>query len=473
MNENIILFCEIYAIIICMREEKHNKGGLNMNIDYLAFDQVANTLAKQFDSMYYVDIETGNFIEFFHSEMLSCLSLPKQGSDFFSFLSEQAKRTVHPDDLDYVLSLIDKEKLLKKLSENTSSLIVFRFVLDGKIMHVCHFSILCDDKKHILGCIKNIESEFLDREEQENMLQSAERLARLDELTGIKNKNAFSEHVREIDEAINIGDIDPVFGVVMCDINDLKQINDTRGHSFGDEAIQKACRMICDIFEESSVYRIGGDEFVVILTGNDFTNRESLLATLKKESETNGRFRTGPVVACGMAKYNPGVDRNFHEVYNRADGRMYANKNELKSGNLMEEIRKRETSNQIIPEDRRRKLDRLYGALHTVAGDGYIFLTDLKYSFSRWSLSSINDFGLPTDYMYNVEDIWKDYIHPEDVEKYLEAINSVFEGTPVLYSITYRARKADGTYITLKPRGFILNDSKGIPEYFGGIMIPQ
>ena len=282
MNENIILFCEIYVIIICMREEKHNKGGLNMNIDYLAFDQVANTLAKQFDSMYYVDIETGNFIEFFHSEMLSCLSLPKQGSDFFSFLSEQAKRTVHPDDLDYVLSLIDKEKLLKKLSENTSSLIVFRFVLDGKIMHVCHFSILCDDKKHILGCIKNIESEFLDREEQENMLQSAERLARLDELTGIKNKNAFSEHVREIDEAINIGDIDPVFGVVMCDINDLKQINDTRGHSFGDEAIQKACRMICDIFEESSVYRIGGDEFVVILTGNDFTNRESLLATLKK-----------------------------------------------------------------------------------------------------------------------------------------------------------------------------------------------
>ena len=52
-----------------------------MNIDQLAFDQVANTLAKQFDSMYYVDIETGNFIEFFHSEMLSCLSLPEQGSD--------------------------------------------------------------------------------------------------------------------------------------------------------------------------------------------------------------------------------------------------------------------------------------------------------------------------------------------------------------------------------------------------------
>ena len=56
-----------------------------MNIDQLAFDQVANTLAKQFDSMYYVDVESDNFIEFFHSEMLSELNLPEQGSDFFSF----------------------------------------------------------------------------------------------------------------------------------------------------------------------------------------------------------------------------------------------------------------------------------------------------------------------------------------------------------------------------------------------------
>ena len=161
-----------------------------MNIDQLAFDQVANTLAKQFDSMYYVDVESDNFIEFFHSEMLSELNLPEQGSDFFSFLTEQAKRTVHPADLDYVLKLIEKNKLLKKLSENNSSLIVFRFVLNGEIIHVCHFSVMCDDKKHILGCIKNIESEFRDREEQAQILQSAERMARLDELTGIKNKNA-------------------------------------------------------------------------------------------------------------------------------------------------------------------------------------------------------------------------------------------------------------------------------------------
>ena len=60
-----------------------------MNIDNLAFDQVSHTLAKQFDSLYYVEIETGSFIEFFHSEMLSGLNLPEQGNDFFSFLYAQ------------------------------------------------------------------------------------------------------------------------------------------------------------------------------------------------------------------------------------------------------------------------------------------------------------------------------------------------------------------------------------------------
>ena len=444
-----------------------------MNKDQVAFDQVAITLAKEFDSMYYVDIEDDEFVEFFHSEMLKGFNLPEQGKDFFAFLSEQAERVVHPDDLDYVKQLVNKEILLEKLSKNNSSLIVCRFILDGEIIHICHISVMCEDHKHILCCIRNIESEFKDREMQDQMLKSAENLARLDELTGIKNKNAYTEHIKQIDNKIISGDPDTKFAVIMCDINDLKAINDTRGHSFGDESIQVACRMICDVFGSSSVYRIGGDEFVVILTGDDYKYRERCLYILQQKSEANARLRSGPVLACGMAHYNSGIDRNFNEVFARADGRMYANKKELKTGKLSGKIKTHEEANAIIPEERSRKLDSLFGALYTVAGEGYVFLTDLKYNFSRWSLSAINDFDLPTERMYNVEDIWKECVHPDDVDRYMEAVNSVLHGRPVLYSITYRARRADGTYVLLKPRGFILNDREGVPEYFGGIMIPQ
>ena len=444
-----------------------------MNIDQGAFGQVAVILAKQFDSLYYVDIETDNFIEFFHSEMLNELDLPPQGEDFFAFLSEQAKRVVHPDDLEYILSLIDKEKLLKKLYENNSSLAVCRFVLGGRIEHIYHFSVMCEDKKHILGCIKNIEPEFIEREEQERLLVSIEHLARLDELTGVKNKNAFVEHVNEIEEKLSNGDRDQEFGVVMCDINDLKLINDTRGHSFGDEAIQKACRVICEIYENSTVYRVGGDEFVVILSGEDYERRKSLLNELREESLINGRLRSGPVIACGMSVYDPDIDKSFYEVYERADAKMYVNKNELKLGSLSGHIKRPEGINKVIPDERKRKLDSMFGALLTVAGDGYIFLTDLKYDFSRWSLPLINDFGLPSEYMYHVEKIWKHNIHPSDMSRYLEVVDAVLQGNSVLYSISYRARRADGTYVTLKPRGFVMNDSNGSPEYFGGIIIQK
>ena len=444
-----------------------------MNLDQTAFGLVATTLAKEFDSLYYVDTETDNFIEFFHSQMLDELNLPAQGEDFFLFLSEQAKRIVHPDDLENVLQLINKESLLKKLSENNSSLVVCRFILSGNITHICHFSVMCEDKRHILGCIKNIESEFIDREEQETLLKSAEALARLDEMTGVKNKNAFVEHSEIIDEMIVKGDSDYRFGVVVCDINNLKYINDTRGHSFGDEAIQRTCRMIRDVFRNSSVYRVGGDEFAVITMGDDYERRNSLFEELKKESDENRRFRTGPVIACGMAVFNPEVDKSFNEVYERADGLMYMDKDRLKSDTLSGNIKRPEGNEPVIPNERKRELDKLFGALYTVAGEGYVFLSDLKYSFSRWSLSLINDFGLESEYMYHVENAWEKCIHPDDIDRYLEVVEAVLHGNSVLYSISYRARKTDGTYVILKPRGFVLNDSNGEPEYFGGIIIPQ
>ncbi|MBQ6229978.1 MAG: diguanylate cyclase [Eubacterium sp.] len=444
-----------------------------MNVDQVAFGQVAKALAKHYDSMYYVDVETDNFIEFFHSQMLNELNLPEQGVNFFDFMTEQAHRIVHPDDLGYILKLINKDSLLGKLKESSSSIAVCRFILGSEIFHICHISILCEDNKHILGCIKNIENEYQEREAQDLILQSVQRLARMDELTGIKNKNAYAERVNEIEFMIRNKDMNMEFGVVMCDINDLKQINDTMGHSFGDESIQKASRMICDIYKNSSVYRIGGDEFVVILAGDDYKKRDHLFYKLKKESETNAKLRSGPVVASGMAVFNASVDKGYYEVFERADGHMYDNKKKLKSGNYSGVILRPEIDNVTIPDGRKRTLDKLFAAMYTMAGDGYVFLTDLRYSFSRWSLSLVNDFGLQSEYMYHVEDIWARFIHPDDLDRYREVVDAVLQNNSVLYSISYRAQKADGTYVILKPRGFVLNDNDGVPEYFGGIIIPQ
>jgi diguanylate cyclase (GGDEF)-like protein len=119
-----------------------------------------------------------------------------------------------------------------------------------------------------------------------------------------------------------------VLAVVVCDVNGLKHVNDTYGHAAGDEYIRAACKLICDMFAHSNVYRIGGDEFVVIVRGDDFEHRNELLAELDRRSVEN-ITQDGAVVSAGMADF-VASDEQLHVVVRRADERMYARKAELK-----------------------------------------------------------------------------------------------------------------------------------------------
>ena len=231
--------------------------------------------------------------------------------------------------------------------------------------------------------------------------------------------------------------------------------------------------MICDTFRSSQVYRTGGDEFVVVLTGEDYLIREELLENLRRESYANGRARSGPVIACGLAVFEPAADARFSDVLKRADREMYENKKLLKSGSTGGNLRNAAEMEIPIPDDRRRILDGLFGAIFTMAGEGYVYLNDLRYDYSRWSLSFVDDFGIPSEYMYHAGRIWQEYVHPEDLEQYKEVVDAVINGGADMDYLRYRARRVDGTYVTLQPRSFVLNDSQGNPEYFGGIIVPQ
>ena len=444
-----------------------------MDFEQTALNQIATSLAKHFDSLYYVEIKTGYYTEFLPTQMFTDLQIPRQGEDFFELAKRNINKSVHPGDLEFALRSNNKETVLENLSRDNTYSVIYRLVTNGRIVHIRHIYIMCEDREHIMFCLENIEDDFREKEEHNRNLQSAELMARRDELTGIKNKNAFIEHSATIDEKIRSGEKDYLFGIVMCDVNDLKLLNDTRGHSFGDEAIQRASRMICDIYKHSPVFRVGGDEFVVVLTGDDYRNREELLDKLREESRANKRSRSGPSVACGMSVYDPDEDKAAADVLKRADDLMYENKKLIKSGHLIEEFRGMEKIEELIPDERKRMLDALFGALFTVSGGGYVYLNDMRYDYSRWSLSLIDDFGLVSEYMYHADKIWKEYIHPDDMQVYEDAVNAALCGEAELKKIYYRARRRDGSYALLTTRTFVLNDSNGKAEYFGGIILQQ
>ena len=121
------------------------------------------------------------------------------------------------------------------------------------------------------------------------------------------------------------------FGLVVCDANNLKTINDTQGHAAGDEYIKASARLLCDIFVHSPVFRVGGDEFVVFLQGSDFAEKENLMKKLRDQVLENKETGSGPILASGMAEYAPQIDNFVTEIFERADKEMYENKQDLKS----------------------------------------------------------------------------------------------------------------------------------------------
>ena len=176
---------------------------------------------------------------------------------------------------------------------------------------------------------KELEEMFAREQRQKLELGSARHLAYTDSLTGVKNTHAYVETEKLLDERIAAGSIRE-FGVVVFDMNGLKQVNDTLGHEAGDRYIQEACRMICRQFQHSPVYRIGGDEFVALLEGEDYRNRKILVSAFETHVEMN--MRSGKaVVASGLAIFRPGQDNSYRRVFERADQRMYDRKGALKA----------------------------------------------------------------------------------------------------------------------------------------------
>lgn len=150
-----------------------------------------------------------------------------------------------------------------------------------------------------------------------------------DPLTGVKSKNAFVEHEERVNRQLDDGEL-TAFGVIVCDVNGLKHINDTQGHKAGDAYIQAACRLICNCFKHSPIFRVGGDEFVIHLQGQDYENRQTILDATNRIIEGNVGSRD-VVISLGMAVFDPDADTTYHDVFSRADGLMYERKKALKA----------------------------------------------------------------------------------------------------------------------------------------------
>ncbi len=147
------------------------------------------------------------------------------------------------------------------------------------------------------------------------LLNKFKKLSLTDDLTSLSNRNCYNDQVKEYQ-------IQPpeFLGIVVIDINGLKEANDVHGHNFGDELIITCASMLKTIFNNKA-YRVGGDEFVVL-----FDTDEALFdKDVKKFRRLLGSEKS---VSLSVGTSKCYASDNFDEKFHEADTAMYSEKDE-------------------------------------------------------------------------------------------------------------------------------------------------
>lgn len=159
-------------------------------------------------------------------------------------------------------------------------------------------------------------------------------LAMKDTLTGIRNKTGYDKEVEKIEEELNRGKIH--VGVAVSDLLFLKKINDSYGREKGNAAIISLCKIITKIFEQSPVFRIGSDDFVVVLKDTDLLNIEKLCREFEntiKEIKNNSELEDWEKISAAISYtvFDPFLDANFESTLKRAENELNKKKKEMRT----------------------------------------------------------------------------------------------------------------------------------------------
>lgn len=223
---------------------------------------------------------------------------------------------------------------------------VFVFVPIHEVMDNYGYMVFCDNVdivgngNHLFEYISRIDVMMSKVRQNISLRVLNKRLVELTEtdvMTKVKNRAAYSSREAEINALIRSG-ARIEFGIGLFDINDLKKVNDNLGHEAGDAYIVNCCSMLCDIFSRSPVFRIGGDEFVILLKDNDYRDRERLMKKVISRMEEIAAKDPPPEervsIAGGIGIFDRDKDDKVADVFARADAAMYENKQMIKEKRL-------------------------------------------------------------------------------------------------------------------------------------------
>lgn len=298
-----------------------------------------------------------------------------------------------------------------------------------------------------------------------------ERIAKLrsdaytDPLTGLPNRTAYTY------DLACVWDRQLEHTIAYVDIDGLKICNDRFGHPAGNRYITKVAnhlKLHCHPGEH--IYRIGGDEFVLIsMTDSVDTlsqRLEACRASLATSTFDDGK--TPMSYSYGCAHANPLAGDVLHKMTAEADRRMY----DYKFTNAARDRMGKTFGEQHHTLDTLAEFhsvqDRIFQALSLTDIGRYLFICNVDTDQSHWSHNAVQDFGLPSGTVYQMGAVWSQHIHPDDVDAWRQDIEEVMSGKKHHHNMRYRALDASGRYVTVTCSGIRLDGNGNEPTLFAG-----
>lgn len=273
-----------------------------------------NNISKQCEKLRLSTVYTGVDMDY-------CIAVPKGETELYSILS-RAICAVPASVVHTALTYYSTEDVKTTFGDLIRDNLLIILAVLALIIIVMLILIL-----------RNVKTRKKVREE-EHLVSDLNKRVYVDPLTSVRNKGAFNDYIQKLQYDVENGTIGE-FAIGVLDCNNLKKINDQHGHDKGDIYIKSASRLICEVFKHSPVFRIGGDEFAVILQKDDFANRDALVAEFEEKQKKiceSAECKWEEVrVALGIAVYDPENDSTVSDTSRRADRIMYENKRKGKS----------------------------------------------------------------------------------------------------------------------------------------------
>lgn len=299
----------------------------------------------------------------------------------------------------------------------------------------------------------------------ENPVTVFKKKAMTDALTGVKSRSSFEEDIEKFDKRFREkpGD-DYIF--VFCDLNDLHNINNRFGHAEGDSYITLISSAINQSMRHcSAVYRIGGDEFLILYYQISESTVEKEINELQRLcTEKSGELNYNASVSVGYARSSKSY-KSLRDVVKTADYSMYQYKSRMKSGDDHANVSLGTKLNYSG------LTDKMFDAMCASNDRSYPFITNLETNVTRIAPGWKKYFGLENEFFADFFTVWEQRIHPDYRADFSEEIAAVVNGHRKYHNYEYLVKKSDGDYVRVTCHGSVYrNDSDG-SSYFTGYMI--